>query len=146
MWCKVRHPWIKWLVETQNLSGNVKRGLWLFQVNNSVDDYSASFKHQNNDVSHTSFGAIYENTTAIHITLFVCLLAGFGKNKNVVHLSKMYFRDLESDLNPAEDLLLLWTYLSREPPSALCMWERQTVEKVCTQFSRDPQQDKKTAI
>ena len=41
-------------------------------------------------------------------------------------------------LNPAEDLLLVWKLLIREPPAALCRCERQTVEKVWTQCSRDP--------
>ena len=40
-----------------------------------------------------------------------------------------------SRLNNAEDLLLLWTRLCREPPAALCMCERQGPGKVRTQFS-----------
>ena len=34
------------------------------------------------------------------------------------------------------DLLLLWVHLCREPPTVLCMCERQTTGRLCSQFSR----------
>ena len=39
-------------------------------------------------------------------------------------------------LNNAEDLLLLWKRLCREPPAVLCVCERWTLGKLCSQFSR----------
>ena len=39
-------------------------------------------------------------------------------------------------LNNVEDLMPLWTCLCREPPAVLGMCERQTVGKLCSQFSR----------